>query len=176
MFEGQTTTTSPAESPSLSVMPTAKPNPISFGELIIPSIGVHHQVTAVPVVNGSWDISNLESQVGHLQTTGVTPSDPLAMTFIGHVTVPWPGKGPFADLIIVEHGEEIIYRWNGQDYIYQVSRILMVNPEDVHVLYHDAPNSIQIATCSGWDLVDRDYNKRLVTRATLVRIEPTIFK
>ena len=147
-----------------------------FGQLIIPSIGVNHIITNVPVVNGNWDISQLESQVGHLQTTGEHPGDNLAMTFIGHVTVPWPDTGPFADLILLEHGEQIIYRWNGFDYIYEVSRIFKVQPEDVHVLYHDDPNSLQLATCSGWNLLSRDYGERLVTRATLVEVVPIVHK
>ncbi len=147
-----------------------------YGQLIIPSIGVNHIITNVPVVNGNWDISQLESQVGHLQTTGEHPGDNLAMTFIGHVTVPWPGTGPFADLILLKHGEQIIYRWNGFDYIYEVSRIFKVQPEDVHVLYHDDPNSLQLATCSGWNLLSRDYGERLVTRATLVEVVPIVHK
>lgn len=148
----------------------------SFGELIIPKIGVHHRVTAVSIIDGSWDISQLEGQVGHLQSTGTHPQDHLAMTFIGHVTVPWPGQGAFADLILLKRGEEIVYRWGGNDYVYQVTRIFRVQPDDVHILYHDAPNTIQLATCSGWDLLDRSYSERLVTRAALVRVDPTPFK
>lgn len=160
------------QSPNIFTAFHQEENLPQHGQLIIPSIGVNHIITNVPVVNGNWDISQLETQVGHLQTTGEHPGDNVAMTFIGHVTVPWPGTGPFADLILLEHGEEIIYRWNGFDYVYEVSRILRVRPEDVHVLYHDDPNSIQLATCSGWNLLNREYGERLVTRATLVRVEP----
>lgn len=166
----------PAGGIETAVPPAPTAAPATFGDLIIPSIGVHHRVTAVPVINGSWDISQLNDQVGHLQTTGTHPQDDLSMTFIGHVTVPWPSTAPFADLVLVEHGDEIIYRWNGNDYIYEVSRILRVDPQDVHILYNEDPSTIQIATCSGWDLLDRQYNKRLITRATLIRVEPTPFQ
>lgn len=166
----------PTQSPYEPVSLNASATAAQFGQLIIPSIGVMHQVTAVPVVNGSWDISQLDAQVGHLQTTGEQPGDNIAMTFIGHVTVPWPGTGPFADLILLKHGEEIIYRWNGYDYIYEVSRIFRVEPNAVEMLYHDDPNAIQIATCSGWNLLSREYGERLITRATLVRVVPANYK
>lgn len=144
-----------------------------FGELIIPSIGVFHQVTPIAVENGRWDISNLANDVGHLQTTGETPRDELGMTFIGHVTVPFGGPGPFADLILLEHGEEIIYRWQNVDYIYEVSRILRVEPRAVQFLYHDQPDTLSLATCTSWNFFSNGYAERLITRATLVRIEPT---
>ena len=156
----------PKEEPLLS-------NPLENAQLIIPSLGLSETITQVPIVSGDWDISNLGAQVGHLQSTATAPNQDQAMTFIGHATVPWPGVGPFANLILVEHGEEIIYRWNGKDYVYEVSRILLVNPSSVESLYAPDGDMIILATCSNWDFIDREYDKRLVTQATLVRVEST---
>lgn len=141
--------------------------------LIIPSLGVTQTITSVPIHEGQWDISGLSTQVGHLATTGSQPGEEYAMTFIGHVTVPWPDTGPFADLILLEHGEEVIYRWNGLDYIYQVERIFRADPRAVDLLYVPDGEKIVLVTCSGWDFVDREYDERLVTRAVLVRTEPS---
>jgi LPXTG-site transpeptidase (sortase) family protein len=125
------------------------------------------------VIDGQWDISELGTAVGLLQTTGSRPGDNWGMAFIGHVTVPWPDTGPFADLILLEHGEEVIYRWNGTDYVYEVERVFLVSPQSVETLYQPHGDTIVLATCSSWDYLKRDYVQRLVTRARLVRQEKT---
>ena len=145
----------------------------SIPYLIIPSLGVTQTIDAVPIVDGQWDISGLSTQVGLLDSTGTHPGDAYAMTFIGHVTLPWPGIGPFADLILLEHGEEVIYRLNGTDYIYQVERIFRADPRAVDLLYVPDGEKIVLVTCSGWDFVGREYDERLVTRAVFVRAEPS---
>ncbi|MEM7334244.1 MAG: sortase [Chloroflexota bacterium] len=158
---------------NLDVTSAPLPKPLENAQIIIPSLGLTHTITQVPIVSGNWDISDLGSQVGHLQSTGESPNQGHAMTFIGHATVPWPGVGPFADLIQVEHGEQIIYRWGGTDYVYEVSRILLVDPSAVDTLYEPDGEMIILATCSNWDFVEREYDKRLVTQAKLVRTEPS---
>ncbi len=157
---------------SLSV-DSLKIAPLENAQLLIPSLGLIQDIAKVPVVSGQWDIEDLGTQVGHLQTTGESPNQGHAMTLVGHATVPWPGVGPFANLIRVEHGEEIIYRWGGQDYVYEVSRILLVHPSSVDSLYEADGEMLILATCSEWDASDREYDKRLVTQAKLVRIEPS---
>ncbi len=148
--------------------------PISTAYLIIPSLNVSEAITDVPIVAGQWAIDELGSQVGLLDSTGTHPGDDWAMTFIGHVTRPWPEiAGPFADLILLEHGEEVIYRANGTDYVYQVERIFRADPQAVDLLFVPDGEKIVLVTCSGWDFVDRQYAERLVTRAVLVRTEPS---
>lgn len=165
----------PTAAVALSTPPTeATPPPDAPGVLIIPSLAVTQTVTLVPVVDGRWDISQLGSQIGRLQTTGAHPGDAYAMTFTGHVTRPWPEiAGPFADLVFLERGEEVIYRWQGIDYVYQVSRIFRADPRAVDLLYVPDGDSIVLVTCSGWDFVGREYAERLVTRATLVEKRPS---
>jgi len=150
------------------------PPPVSTAYLIIPSLDVSQEITHVPIVAGEWVIDELGSQIGLLDSTGTHPGDDLAMTFIGHVTRPWPEiAGPFADLILLEHGEEVIYRANGTDYVYQVERIFRADPRAVDLLYVPNGDKIVLVTCSGWDFIDRAYAERLVTRAVLVRTEPS---
>lgn len=145
-----------------------------FGELIIPEIKVNQGIVPIFIRDGQWDISEIGGQIGHLESTGKYPGDQLAMTFTGHVTLPWPEiSGPFADLVFLKHGEEIIYRWNGVDYVYQVERIFRANPESVHLLYEEDGEKLILVTCSGWDANGREYAERLVTRAVLVRQEPS---
>jgi len=150
------------------------PTPIANAYLIIPSLNINQEITDVPIVAGQWAIDDLGSQVGLLDSTGTHPGDDMAMAFIGHVTRPWPEiAGPFADLILLKHGEEVIYRANGTDYVYQVERIFRADPQAVDLLYVPNGEKIVLVTCSGWDFVDRAYAERLVTRAILVRTELT---
>lgn len=153
--------------------PTQNQEP-QFGQLIIPNIDVRQQIVPIFIKDGQWDISEIGSNVGHLESTGKFPYDNYAMTFTGHVSLPWPEiSGPFTDLIFLEHGEEIIYRWNGTDYIYKVERIFRVAPTAVDMLYEQDGKKLILVTCSGWDFSDREYAERLVTRAVLVREEPS---
>lgn len=156
----------------ISIAPTSSSIPTPFGSLIIPKLGVSQPVIPIFVRNGQWDISEIGSDIGHLETTGRYPYDSLAMTFTGHVTLPWPDiAGPFADLVFLEHNEEIIYRWDGTDYVYAVERIFRVAPSAVDFLYEQDGEMLILVTCSGWNFVDRAYDERLVTRAVLVREE-----
>ncbi len=146
------------------------PQPPPTAQLLIPSLGVSKTITQVLVEDGQWNIEELESGIGLLQTTGEYPGDDVGMTFVGHVTRPWPEMaGPFADLIFMNPGDEIIYRWDGFDYIYALESFARVEPEEVGSLYVDDGDVITLATCDTWDYVNWTYADRLLARARLVR-------
>lgn len=146
---------------------------VDTGLLIIPSLNIQEPIMRIFVRNGEWDISELDASVGHLQTTGEYPGDNFAMTFVGHTTIP-PRTGPFAYLYQLGHGEQIIYRWNGIDYVYEVSQILEVFPHEVGTLYEENGDMLMLATCSGWNGSTGIYETRLVTRAELVSQQPAL--
>jgi sortase (surface protein transpeptidase) len=145
---------------------TAPPAP---PQLLIPSLGVASDIVPILVHDGQWDVSTLGTQVGLLQTTGAYPGDAMAMSFVGHVTLRSIGAGPFVGLIRLHHGDEIIYRWQGTDYIYAIDLTYLVPPEAVHRLYVPNGDRIVVTTCSGWDFIGRQYEQRLVLQATLIR-------
>ncbi len=158
---------SPAPNPQ---SPTAVPQP---PQLIIPALDIHKTILHIPVENGHWNITALASGIGHLETTGTYPGDDMGMTFIAHVTRPWPEiAGPFADLIFMQPGDEIIYRSQGIDYVYELESFARVNPELVESLYVADGDVITLATCDTWDFVNFGYANRLLARARLVRQEP----
>lgn len=151
---------------------TAALPPVDSGVLIVPSLGLEEPIMRILVRDGSWDISKLNASVGHLQTTGEHPGDDLAMTFVGHTTIP-PRTGPFAYLYQLSHGDRIIYRWNGMDYIYEVNQIMEVVPTQVGTLYENNGEMMMLVTCAGWNGETGTYDTRLVTRAILVDKQPT---
>ena len=149
------------------------PNPPP-AQLIIPSLGVSKTLEHIPVENGQWNLEELASGIGHLQTTGEHPGDDVGMTFVGHVTRPWPEiGGPFADLIFMQPGDEIIYRWDGFDYVYGLESFARVKPEAVEYLYVQDGDMITLATCDTWDYVEWTYADRLLAYFRLLRKVPT---
>lgn len=167
-FNQQLIYTQPAYS-----QPLANNQALANAQLIIPSINVAQTIMNIPIRNGEWDISELDTGIGHLTTTGTAPGDDLAMTFVGHATVPGGGDGAFANLQYLAHGERLIYRWNGLDYTYEVTRILLVTPDQVGTLYEENGNMIMMATCAGWNGEAGAYLQRMVTQAELVSIMPS---
>ena len=153
--------------------PTISAQISSTPQLIIPSINVVQAIMHIPVRNGEWDITELDTGVGHLATTGTAPGDDLAMTFVGHSSVPGPSAGAFANLAQLGHGEQMIYRWNGFDYTYEVTHIMQVTPDQVGALYEENGNMLILATCSGWNSEAGAYLQRLVTQAELVSVTPS---
>ncbi len=168
--EPTATAVPPTPFPSPSPSPSPPPPP----QLIIPSLEVSRTIKTVYVVDGQWDISVVKSDIGWLQTTGEHPNDDQGMTFVGHVTRPWPEiAGPLADLMFMEMGDEIIYRYAGTDFVYALERYLKVDPQSVKSLYVDDGAVLSLTTCSNWNFADFQYDKRLIAQARLVRTEPS---
>ncbi len=143
-------------------------------QLIIPSLGVSRIIRTVPVIEGQWDISQVASDIGWLQTTGEYPGDEQGMTFVGHVTRPWPEiAGPLAKLAFMKPGDEIIYRQDGTDYVYALEKFLKVDPQAVESLYVPDGDVLSLATCATWNYVNFGYDERLIARARLIRTEPS---
>ncbi len=159
--------------PNITPTPLQKKQP-TYPQLIIPSLEISRVIKTVPVVDGQWDISQVASDIGWLQTTGAHPDDEQGMTFVGHATRPWPEiAGPLAELMFMEMGDEIIYRYDGTDYIYILERYLKVNPESVEKLYTNDGEMLSLTTCSNWNFTNFQYDKRLIAQARLVRTEPS---
>ena len=53
------------------------------------------------------------------------------------------------------------------------SAFFRADPQSVHLLYEADGEKLILVTCSGWDANGREYAERLVTRAVLVRQEPS---
>ena len=166
---------------TVALVPTSVPIPIpksqdhfQYPQLIIPSLGINRVIRTVSVVEGQWDISQVASDFGWLQTTGEYPGDDQGMTFVGHVTRPWPEiAGPLAKMAFMKPGDEIIYRKDGTDYVYALEKFLKVDPQSVESLYVPDGDVLSLATCSTWNYVNFDYDERLIARARLIRTEPS---
>jgi LPXTG-site transpeptidase (sortase) family protein len=138
---------------------------------MVPKLGLDEAIVPVPIVSGTWDLTQLDTQVGLLTTTGRWPGDDWAMALVGHVTVSAAQRGPFADLWKARLNDEVIYRWQGVDYVYAVSEKTNAQPDEVDRLYIPDGDGLVLVTCTDWDYLHFTYAQRLIVRATLVRRE-----
>jgi LPXTG-site transpeptidase (sortase) family protein len=142
-------------------------------QLIIPSLQVREAITDVPIREGQWDISQLQQQIGLLETTGQYPGDDYAMTFVGHVAEATTGNGPFLYLTRLRHGDTIVYRLGDTDYTYVIESLNWVSPSAVQTLYQPEGDKIILVTCTSWNVVEQDYTQRFIVQARLTQTTQT---
>ena len=147
--------------------------PDTSPQLIIPSLQVREAITDVPIREGEWDISQLQQQIGLLETTGQYPGDDYAMTFVGHVAEATTGNGPFLYLTRLRYGDTIVYRLGDTDYTYVIESLNWVSPSAVQTLYQPEGDKIILVTCTSWNAVEQDYKQRFIVQARLTQTTQT---
>jgi sortase (surface protein transpeptidase) len=150
--------------------PTATPT--TPPRMLIPSLGLDEAVLTIPIIDGNWDLSQLDTQIGWLSTTGSHPGDALAMDFIGHYTVNAALKGALADLWKTQLEDEITYRSGGVDYVYAIKSKVTVAPNAVSQLYVNDGQQLLLVTCTDWNYLLFKYDDRLIVTANFVRQQP----
>jgi LPXTG-site transpeptidase (sortase) family protein len=168
----------PAE-PAATYTPRPAPTPTPVpgpGRLAISAIKLDQQTVIVPITDGAWDISELGDSVGWLANTGRMPGDDLAMVFTAHATISALINGPFARLWTIKTGEELVYTWQGTDYVYVVREQWIVAPNDVGQLFVRDGNVLLLVTCNIWSSDGNIFTNRLVVSAELVRVQASSIK
>ena len=149
----------------------AKPRPIDQnpGRLIIPEIGIEENIGQLPLVNNAWDIQSLGLGIGLLESTGRYPGDDFSMVFAGHVRTRWSFWGPFSQLAELNNGSQIIYQWDGYNFVYEVTGRRRMEPTEGELLFRHEEGTILLLTCIGYDPATGDYAERLLVEAKLVQ-------
>lgn len=146
-----------------------EPEPIAPpGRLIIPGLEVEKDIEMLFLAEDSWDIQTLGAGIGLLEATGRHPNDHFSMVFAGHVSTDWSPWGPFANLSELEDGAQVIYQWNGDEYVYEISGRRQIQPSDGRLLFQENEDMILLLTCIGYDPFTGDYDERLLVEAKLV--------
>jgi LPXTG-site transpeptidase (sortase) family protein len=135
--------------------------------LIIPSLNIDENIVPIHIRDGQWDLENLGTGVGWLETTGARPGDSLAMVLAGHMTLTGAERGAFAYLQTIERGASVIYRFGDMEYIYAVTDKGRLPPGAVEPLYVADGRVLLLMTCTDWDSASRTYANRLWVRAAL---------
>ncbi|GAB4546364.1 MAG: hypothetical protein Kow0063_40750 [Anaerolineae bacterium] len=130
--------------------------------LVIPALDLDIPVTLSPVVNQTWKVDHLGSDlVGHLEGTA-SPGDPSNVVLAGHVTIAHNVYGPFAGLGQLKAGDPIILYAGDQSYTYIVDYRQLVERTDVQVAYPTNTGRVTLITCSNWSDELGAYQQRLI--------------
>ncbi len=136
-------------------------------QVIIPRLGVDTSLVEVPVVGWEWDVSQISTQVGHLQGTPL-PGEKGNAVIAGHVTDLGGVPGPFWELSKLQPGDFVYVVKGNVTLKYQVTEIRRVEPNDVASIYRASPGSvISLLTCDQFD--GQRYAKRLIVEAQRVQ-------
>jgi LPXTG-site transpeptidase (sortase) family protein len=149
------------------------PTPATPPRLVIPALALDQAIVPLPIVDGQWDLTALDQQIGWLATTGEYPGDDLAMAVIGHVTVGIGKAGPFAALRRLQPNDQVIYRSGGTDYLYAVQSQVKLDAGAVSQLYVPDGQQLMLVTCSDWSFLGGEYVRRLLVTTSLVGTTPT---
>jgi LPXTG-site transpeptidase (sortase) family protein len=120
------------------------------------------------VKNGTWQVSHLEQEVGHLEGTAA-PGASDNIVLAGHVTLVSGELGPFAQLDKLAPGDLITVYEGDRQYFYLVESRQTVKPSDVSVAYPTNTGQLTLITCTNWSSQQGQYVERLVVKGRLLR-------
>ena len=138
----------PADQPSAS--PTPPPLYQDF-HLVVPALKIDTPVIAdVDGADQEAYFKALENGVAHLKGSS-KPSEGSNIFIFGHSSFYWykPGeyKEIFRNLEDLQNDDEIIIRYNGQEYRYKVSSKKTVDPSQVDVIRPTTQEQVSLMTC-----------------------------
>ena len=159
--------------PSTAVI-TAVPLPTNTAypkaNLYAPTAGINAPIVDVYMDGQSWDVSELGTNVGHLQGTGwfgQTGNIGLA----GHVEMADGRVGIFRNIENMAKGDAVIITLGDQQQDYKVTSVTRVKPDDLSVLQPSIVDSITLITCDigAYNLLQNAYLDRIVVVAERVQ-------
>jgi LPXTG-site transpeptidase (sortase) family protein len=145
----------------------------ALGQISIPALKLTADLQAVPWTGVDWDISGLGQNVGWLEFTA-SPGEDGNSVLIGHLDMAGGRAGPFDYLTLLRARDEIAIRLGDTRYVYQVSHLYLLGPNETWVLDAKAPSQLTLVTClrGTWDEKKGAYQKRLAVTSHLVKTEP----
>jgi LPXTG-site transpeptidase (sortase) family protein len=159
-------TTAPEDAPT--VAPTIQAGMISKAELIVPNSSIAAPIIDVFLDGESWDVSQLGDNIGHLEGTSWFDQGVGNVVLSGHVERRNGRPGIFYNLKDLKVGDSIsvVYDNVRRDYVVQSTR--MVEPSDLQPLYPTDDDRITLITCDSYDLLQDNYQQRVIVVATRV--------
>jgi len=115
---------------------------------------------------GSWDVSQLQDLVGHLEGTPWL-GQPGNIVLAGHFEDALGRPGPFRYLYFAQVGDKILLQDGDQQilYVYEVRDVFRTDPNDVEVLRKTDTPRLTLITCDSWSYEQKEYQERLVVVA-----------
>ena len=169
-------TSTPQFSGILAVTPSPTPviandlgPDIENAALVIPNAGIVAPIVRAYIGQGSWDVSSLGNNVGHLEGTRWIPENGNVV-LSGHVELNDGRQGVFANLHELQVGDRIIITQNGDDFNYDIMSIDSHEPTDLTPIYPSSENRLTLITCGSYDFISDSYLERVVVVAEQVSV------
>ena len=132
--------------------------------IFIPRAGIISNVIEAYLNGESWDISQLRTNVGHLEGTSWL-DQPGNVVLSGHVEMSDGRPGVFANLIELNLDDLIVITSNGQELRYVVTEKYMTTPTDLTPLLPTTTERLTLITCNSYDFLSNSYLERIIVVA-----------
>ena len=145
----------------------------AINRLVIPSLRVDAKVVFVPFGDSTWDLADLAQDVAWL---GNMPGQETNKNLVlaGHVTVGQASNGPFRYLSRLTPAAKVIVYTEKKVFTFQVRELSIVNPGDMSVTQGTTQSQLTLLTCTTWDEKTKNYLRRQVVLAELVKVESNL--
>lgn len=155
------TVSAPASASLSTSVPLATPESVDAMRLIIPKAAVNATIVETHIREGTWDVSYLGSNIGHLEGTA-WPDEGGNTVLAGHLEMRDGGMGVFAFLKELVPGDVIIVQHRAQSYRYTVSEIRLTTPDDLTPVQATDHERLTLITCDNYSFLQNAYLERLI--------------
>lgn len=132
--------------------------------ILIPRLGLFATIVETYLDGTSWDVSQLEMNVGHLQGTAwLDENDNVVLS--GHVELRDGRAGIFANLENLSVGDRIEITSDNRTYVYAVTEVRSTTPGDLDPLAPTPSDQLTLITCGGYDFFQNAYLERIIVIA-----------
>jgi LPXTG-site transpeptidase (sortase) family protein len=167
-------TTTPTPLPP-TVVPTQAPQPTApFSgnrrelpddtTIFVPRAGIFSRVIESYLDGQSWDISQLRTNVGHLEGTSWL-DQPGNVVLSGHVEMSDGRPGVFANLSELAIDDLIVLTANGAEHRYIITNVYSTTPTDLQPLMPTTTDRLTLITCESYDFFTDSYLERTIVVA-----------
>lgn len=150
------------EDPATGAIQIAGREPIAPDTTIfIPRAGIISTVIEAYLDGQSWDISQLRTNVGHLEGTSWI-DEPGNVVLSGHVEMADGRPGVFANLSELVLDDLIVIKSDEREIQYVVTEKYITIPTDLTPLYPTDTERLTLITCDSYDFLSNSYLERMV--------------
>jgi LPXTG-site transpeptidase (sortase) family protein len=129
--------------------------------LFVPRAGIFSRVIESYLDGQSWDISQLRTNVGHLEGTAWI-DQPGNVVLSGHVEMADGRPGVFANLGELAVDDIIVLTTRGEEHRYIITQVYTTTPNDLQPLMPTTIDQLTLITCDSYDFFTDSYLERTI--------------
>jgi LPXTG-site transpeptidase (sortase) family protein len=137
--------------------------------LIIPALLIEAEIVGVPWDGEQWPVEWLYERVGYLEGTAY-PTLRGNTVLSAHAYLPSGNPGPFADLMRLRWGDEVLIDIAGTVFVYMVREKYLTKEYDLSPLVHEENDWLTLISCRSYNAQTARYDWRQVLRAVLIEV------